>query len=375
MVARPPACKRAARVMSPHDLPPIVVRDARLDTVRGTLLVIMTIDHLAPQWITRYSSESLGFVSAMEGFFVLFGVAYARTYRRLLQTPARAWSKSLRRALTVYGYHLATLALAFALACAGWLVGPAWLARAADVQQFGPGLALWAVTLIYRPQFFDVLPAYVLLLLPAPVLLRWLCRPGASAWVLLGSAAGWLLGQWFNPWEQLARAVSPIQWVWPNLLTWQAPFVIGLFCATRETAGPLLKAVNSRAVRLLCLAIVGVCFALKHELISLSPSLLLMFDKGNLGPARLLNLVALVLLAGWLMGRFAPASKVTWLAFLGRHSLEVFSFHIPLSYALMPLFAESLAKPVTLGLLAAAPAALSLPAWLHAVYQRRGRAA
>jgi len=47
-------------------------RDRRIDTLRGMLLIIMTVDHLGG-WLTVITGQSLGYVSAAEGFIFLSG--------------------------------------------------------------------------------------------------------------------------------------------------------------------------------------------------------------------------------------------------------------------------------------------------------------
>ncbi len=338
-------------------------RDYRIDTLRGLLLVVMTIDHVAPPWITRYSSETLGFVSAMEGFFILAGYAHVLAYRRYLDQPGMLWRKSLRRGLVIYGYHLSALAIAFGVALGGVGDDGAWAERAADARTYGWSLIGWAAALIYRPQYFDVLPVYVLLLLLAPALLWCLNRPGSAVWLALGSALVWLLGQHWDPLSALAIAVSPIPSVWPNLLTWQLLFVLGMCCAVLPPQNALAQWSRRPWVIAASFGLALVCFAARHHFLALPPTILALFSKANLAPLRVFNVLLLVQLGARLMAWFPRQARVVWLALLGRHSLEVFSFHILLAYAVPPLFGAPATSDSGLLLLTAACAlALMLPA-------------
>src|SRR6266850_5514249 len=54
-------------------------RDRRLDALRGLMLVIITIDHL-PSAFAAFTYQSLGFVSAAEGFVFLSGYVAGMVY-------------------------------------------------------------------------------------------------------------------------------------------------------------------------------------------------------------------------------------------------------------------------------------------------------
>jgi hypothetical protein len=95
-------------------------------------------------------------------------------------------------------------------------------------------------------------------------------------------------------------------------------------------------------------------------------------DKWTLGPLRLVNFGAwVVLLLAWrppLPSLFSP------LAVLGRHSLAVFSFHVPVAIAatiLIETFGLSLGEQTTVGLVVIA----SLFAWAAWLEKRRLRVA
>ena len=103
-----------------------------------------------------------------------------------------------------------------------------------------------------------------------------------------------------------------------------------------------------------------------------SPDLYLWLDKWTLGPLRLLNFGAWVLLLLALNPRL-PAGLLSPVALLGRHSLAVFSVHVPLVIAAtttIEMLSPSKGTQVVLGLLVIA----LLFAWA-AWQEERGRQA
>ena len=120
----------------------------------------------------------------------------------------------------------------------------------------------------------------------------------------------------------------------------------------------------------------GGCLALRYGWLTVSPEVLAGFDKGNLGPWRVLNLLLLLQLGARLLARYPRDAGQPFLALLGAHSLEVFSFHILLAYTVQPLFdtlAANGSPGIVLGLVLVCVAALAVPAWLHQRYQDKRR--
>lgn len=86
----------------------------------------------------------------------------------------------------------------------------------------------------------------------------------------------------------------------------------------------------------------------------------------------MINLAILAYLITCLGIRFPRLLKWPWLSYLGQHSLQVFTFHLGLLYAILPLYNFLIipagwvwimgADMVILG-------TLSIPAWLHVKYR------
>jgi len=96
-------------------------------------------------------------------------------------------------------------------------------------------------------------------------------------------------------------------------------------------------------------------------------------SKQNYGPAYLVNFLAFSYLVYCIATRFPRAFRWPAPAFLGRHSIQVFSFHVVAVYLAAPLISRARAHGPwtldTLGLVIVA--SLFLPAWCHWKWQQR----
>jgi hypothetical protein len=104
------------------------------------------------------------------------------------------------------------------------------------------------------------------------------------------------------------------------------------------------------------------------------PDLFLWLDKWTLGPLRVLNFAAwVVLMLAW--NPQVPANLLSPMALLGRHSLAVFSVHVPLAIAAtttIQVLSLSTASQTVIGILVVG---LLFPwaAWQEYKYRRKAR--
>ena len=305
-----------------------------LDSLRGLFLVLMTATHL-PTRLRFYSHDFFGFVSAAEGF--VFLSAFLTTFRlKPDQTALSLRAPLLQRAARLYGYHL----LLAGFACAAVLLFPyrpalsSFMAFFLEQPQIAiPGL----LTLAYCPPLLDILPMYIFFLAATPFALQLAERYGYRV-LIAGSALIWLVGQ-LGARELLQRGVGgalgglpPERFGAFNVLAWQLLWVLGL---------SLGRSVHARAIATHPLPswVIGAAlasafgfFSLRLLVLSgleLSPDLL--FNKWNLGPARLLNMTCLALVFVRIVRHVVPAPTARGLSLLGRASLPVFCAHIVLS--------------------------------------------
>lgn len=360
-----------------------------LDAVRGLMLVLMTLTHL-PTRLSNPTGQPFGFVSAAEGFVMLSafmaGMVYTARERREGAEAMRG--AFFKRALKIYACQIALLIfLMTVVAVMGLLAGQEAVINLIGFYLDQPLAALFSgLLLIYAPPLLDILPIYIVFMLASPVLLLHGLHRGWGG--ILGlSLLAWLLAQ-FDLGEAVYNAVTTVAPI-PvpyrqtgsfEIWGWQFLWVLGLWMgsmqAERPDAPPLVFPrwmVNTA----ISIALVG--FVWRH-VIGQNPfpgqaSLAPLFDKWHLGPLRLINFMALLLLtmhfAPWLR-RHLPRLPV--LETLGRASLPVFCAHLVL--ALLALALAGDVQPQRPYLVDAAIVAVSFPAlylvaWVSGELDRR----
>ncbi len=316
-----------------------LTRLTEFDALRGLMLVLMTITHL-PTRLSSPLGQPFGYVSAAEGFVLLSaymaGLVYGRT---AVKKGIPAMSDAFwRRAFKVYASHLATLLFLFTLiAGLGLSLDQGAAKNLMAFYLVDPFRALRAgALLLYKPPLLDILPMYVLFMLVSPWLMSWGLRRGWSG-VLGLSALLWLLAQFgLGQWLYDAKLA-----VFGGLLAfdetgafaffaWQLLWVVGLWMgASRSEKNPVSFAPAPWLV-VLAVGFAVVALVWRHVVgqtpFAYGVAANVWFDKWQLGPLRLLNLLAL----GVIVIRFSPAllawkPKWVFLQTLGSASLPVFA--------------------------------------------------
>lgn len=318
---------------------PKLQRLPELDALRGLFLVWMTLTHL-PTHFSNLVNEPFGFISSAEGFVFLSALLIGRLYiRKMLQDPAGVRAHMWRRSLKLYAYHMFLLAFAFTVA-ATWAVHAHRVAITNLLNFYlnHPGTAvLGSVLLIYCPPLFDILPMYVLFLFLTPLLLSAALRVGWKV-LLAASTLIWLLAQFglrdfVHNWIVHATHLQiPLQETGAfNLFAWQAVWIVGLWlgaCSARE-AMPLAR------VPRWCVAFSGaICaffIAVRH--VWLGPhlteqSLGMLLDKWQIGPLRVLNIAAFLVIFYWMRKYIRMVVAREPFLTLGKASLQVFCAHL-----------------------------------------------
>ena len=138
----------------------MIKRDYRIDSIRGLLIVMMSVAHLGTLY-EGYSGQLVGFVSAAEGFVFLSGFVYSYFYYKYTINRNILIKKSFTRALVIYKYHILSLILLlvfyyfipfFAQFKTEWMK---------NIYQ-EPLIHLLSIFLIIQqPPYFDILSMYV----------------------------------------------------------------------------------------------------------------------------------------------------------------------------------------------------------------------
>jgi hypothetical protein len=266
-------------------------RILEIDFWRGFALIVIVVDHVPRNGLGLLTPRNFGFSDAAEAFFFLSGASVSLAYASALGKGRvrRIVSRCTTRAAQLYLVHIALSLCSIAIPlAAAKAVGDEGVALEQGLSWFlsSPISSLvGVVTLRYLPNFSNILPLYVLLMLWAPVvlLLAWRSRVLAFVASVGVYAAGRgnfefkFDGWWFNP------------------LAWQLVFVLGVICALTWRDGlPRPK----RGLVLLALAIILGAAILSVKAMGIRAAALahLDLDKSELGIMRLAHFLALAYL-------------------------------------------------------------------------------
>ena len=329
-------------------------RDIRLDGLRGLLLVIMAGVHV-PTPLSHWLQEPFGFTSAAEGFLFLGGLLAGRVYGAVYSDSG--WAAMARRvwnrAKTVYLVHLMVASIALVIAWGFAASLPPLAEHFHDSLAHPLDRLVLTALLLHQPPLFDILPLYVVFLCLTPWLFGTARRHGWTK-ILAVSALVWafaqvesrFIGDFGRPFDLRLGSF--------NLLAWQFLWVGGLALGESLLRGPVLRRGQHRGLVAAAGVIVVAGFVCRHGLWPQAwfpPELYLWMDKWTLGPLRLLNFSSWVVVLLWWNPQ-VPSKLMAPLALLGRNSLSVFAFHLPLVIAAttaVELFTISYARQVLIG--------------------------
>lgn len=326
-----------------------------LDALRGLMLVLMTFTHLPTRWSDPLG-QPFGFVSAAEGFVFLSAFMAGQVYTRKAQ---RGGAPELtgafwRRALKLYAVQAALLLFLFSIVAAlGVLTRQDAVLNLLAFYLEHPLKAFVAgLVLLYNPPLLDILPMYIVFMLASPVLLLHGLRHGWAG-LLVGSLLLWVAAQFDfgTGLRGIAAALTdarlPLDQTGAfDLFGWQFLWMLGLWLGALQALGDPAGAPRfPRAMVLAAWAWALVCFGWRH-LVGQTPfpddaTLSLLFDKWRVGPLRLLDFLALLLLAmhhgPWLKDR---VSRAPVLERLGAAALPVFCAHLVAVLVALALYGE-----------------------------------
>lgn len=280
------------------------------------------------------------------------GLVYTRRERR--DGPDGMRGAFLARALKIYACQAALLLfLMTAIATVGWITGQEAIRNLISFYLDRPLTALASgLLLVYSPPLLDILPMYVLFMLVSPlVLLHGLHRGWGG--LLAVSAALWLGAQLHLGRElyELLSAFVPIPVPYREtgafeILAWQFLWMLGLWMgsmAAERPDDPPVRFPRGLVAAAAAIALVG--FVWRHGWGQVpfqgDPVLEPLFDKWHLGPLRLLDFLALLVLVlhfgPWLKARLP---RVAALEMLGQASLPVFCTHLVLALLALAIVGE-----------------------------------
>jgi hypothetical protein len=194
-----------------------------------------------------------------------------------------------------------------------------------------------SLLLIYCPPLLDILPIYVIFLLASPFAFSIAVKRNWGP-VIAGSTILWLLAQFhlrIYVHDVIVRATHlpiPLQeWGAFNLFAWQWIWIMGMWMGARSVEGELplhsLPKWTTWIAGVACVFFLGVRHAWWGARLT-QESLGLLLDKWQLGPLRVLNIIAFVCVLYSLRGAVRWAISHEPLITLGRASIEVFCAHL-----------------------------------------------
>ena len=353
-----------------------VNRDPRLDMARGFALFVIFIAHMPMNPLSFVTPGRFGFSDSAEIFVFCSGAAAAIAFARVFDTHGLVVGTA-RVGLRIWQLYWAHIAV-FLLVVATNVVFDRWSGGGTQYIDgfnlgpvFGPNAMdalVGLLTLTYVPNYFDILPMYMVLLALVPVVVM-VARLGHGAAVALVGVL-WLLGQ-ARYLELPAEPWSNRSWYF-NPFSWQLVFFTG-FAFVR---GWLPVPAYDRRLFAAALAVLAAGFVIAWaplaERISYPEGVLGALspfrDKTHEGLLRYIHFLSLAYVAFVLAGDGGrrlkgPAARICQLA--GEQSLAVFLTGLWLSVVcgyLLQLFGVSALATVAVN--AGGIAAMAGVAWL-----------
>ena len=325
----------------------------QIDTLRGLMLVLMTLTHL-PTRFSDPAGQPFGYVSAAEGFVLLSAFMAGWVYTRTHETGGapKVRSAFLKRVLKIYLSQAALLVFLFsAVAVIGLLTQQSAVTNLVSFYLGRPVEAVGgALLLVYNPPLLDILPMYIVFMLASSLVLVHGLQRGWRG-LMLASVCLWIGAQFGLGRALYAEVVVVTGLDIPlaetgsfEILAWQMLWMVGLWLgAGFATTGQPKRFPRSVVVVAAVIATIG--FVWRHIVGQAAfpghDTLNLLFDKWRLGPLRLLDLFSLLVLAV----RFAPwlerhLPRIRPLEVLGRASLPVFCTHLVIALLALAVLGE-----------------------------------
>lgn len=356
-------------------------RDLRIDFFRGLALIMIFVDHIPDNRLSLLTLKNFGFSDAAEMFVFLAGFSAVLAYSRAFD--GRGFEEGAKRVgqriFQIYWGHILLLGISFLLlyGAAMSFGDPAYLHNIGMWEfVFTPGATVAkSVSLVHQPNMLNILPLYIALLAWFPVVF-WMLRK-SHVLALSVSFAIWAAANLTM--LNLPSNLELLGWVF-NPFAWQLLFTVGAVLADRVGVSdwrppPQLfgAALMYAAFAFLYMAPwTGIPGWEETRLISAG---MVGLDKTYLSPWRLMHVLALACIVAYLVQPQADWLKVPIaraIAWLGRHSLEIFCLGTVLSFMGWIVLREAEAGlGAEVAVIAAGIGVMTWTAWL---LERRKRA-
>ena len=324
-------------------------RDPRLDFFRGVGMFIILIAHITNNPWTLWIPARFGFSDATEMFVFCSGMASAIAFGGVFARAGWAMGslRILHRIWQVYWVHLGVFFLTLVLMLSLNMTGlfPRDEVNALNLEPFlnttGPNL-VGLLTLTYVPNYFDILPMYLVILALIPLMMALASVDARLA--ILASLGLWVAATLGLNLPAEAWFAKPSDRVWFfNPFAWQLLFFAGFALMAGWLPAPPVR--RWLVWTALVVVVVSVPFAWgkvigQVELIrTLRQAGAVLIDKTDFGLLRFVHFLALAYLAWVLAGpggaRLRQGGRVVALiSRVGQQSLAVFAASMVLARVL-----------------------------------------
>lgn len=295
----------------------------------------MATNHLGGT-LSEITNEPLGYITAATAFIMLSGYMYALTAISKAPTFKSLVAQACTRAAKIYRYHIGLFILLllptlFSSVYKGYL-GYLYTSDGSIFTSIA-----YAALLLHQPPFMHILPLYIVMSLVSPLILMALHR-GYDWLVITASLTIWVIGQFYDPLKWLiAITDSSAAAAQFNLFGWQVLWVTGIYIG-------FLHHVRKRTIffahpAYLYFAIAGATafFLTKHHFIVPPVSVEFYFENSDFRLLRFINTISQVVIFCYVIKKVPTNLGLPWFRFLGRYSLQVFSYHVLIVCLLAPI--------------------------------------
>ncbi|SLN25005.1 OpgC protein [Roseovarius albus] len=281
------------------------VRDPRLDFYRGLAMFIILIAHVPGNFLTLWIPARFGFSDATEIFVFCSGMASAIAFGKVFAERSW-WLGSARVTFRVWQVYWAHIGLFFTIAMLMAALNATELFDKNYINSLNLGhffknpeqQLIGLMTLTYVPNYFDILPMYLVILAMMPFMVA---LAQVNVWLMIGASLTIWLGAQFEYLDLPAEPWSDRNWFF-NPFGWQLVFFTG-FALMR---GWIPAPPRDKRLMWLCIAIVLLSIPLAYfrvlnafpELKPLRAEINFFIEKSDFGLFRYIHFLALAYL-GW----------------------------------------------------------------------------
>lgn len=245
----------------------------------------------------------------------------------------------MSRAWLIYKYHFVIIIILFLLYLNIPIYHEAWEKWLFPNHSNPYHFTLYEILLLHQPNYMDVLPIYMIFILFTPFILIQLNKRNYM-FIFIVSVSIWIIGQSFNFMTEVVKMLqlntTPGYF---NIFSWQLIWTMGVYLGYAKSSNIEIRLPKTRIFFFIVLVSAIIFLLSRHNILEFGRHFILSFtEKQTLEVFRLLNFLLMVYLVGIVISKIPIDKGIPWLQYIGRYSIDVFSFHVLLIYLLLPLW-------------------------------------